>query len=66
MVDEIVAELNRLDARADTADRRRAIEERAGLPAPVFVERLERVRTAEREIREIKRVLIESNLRLVI
>ena len=66
VVDEIVAELNRLEARADTPEGRREIEERAGLPPAVFRERLAQVRAAEREIREIKRVLIESNLRLVV
>jgi RNA polymerase sigma factor (sigma-70 family) len=66
VVDEIVAELNRLEARADTAAGRGEIEQRAGLPPAVFRERLERVRAAEREIRDIKRVLIESNLRLVV
>jgi len=66
VVDEIVAELNQLGARADTPDGRRAVEERAGLPPAVFRERLERVRAAELEIRESKRVLIESNLRLVV
>jgi RNA polymerase primary sigma factor len=66
VVDEIVAELNRLDAAADRAEERREIEERTGLPPAVLRERLERVRAAEREIREMKRVLIESNLRLVV
>jgi RNA polymerase primary sigma factor len=66
VVEEIVAELNRLDARAGTSDGRRQIEERAGLPPAAFRQRLERVRAAESEIREIKRVLIESNLRLVV
>jgi RNA polymerase primary sigma factor len=66
VVDEIVAELNRLDADPDSAEARHAIQERAGLPPAAFRQRLERVRAAEREIREIKRVLIESNLRLVV
>jgi len=66
VVDEIVAELNRLGARADTDEGGREIEQRVGLPPAVFRERFERVRAAERAIREIKRVLIESNLRLVV
>jgi RNA polymerase sigma factor (sigma-70 family) len=66
VVDEVVAELNRLDGRADGAEARREIEQRTGLPPAVFRERLARVRAAEHEIREIKRVLIESNLRLVV
>jgi RNA polymerase sigma factor (sigma-70 family) len=66
VVDEIVTELNRLDTRADTAEGPREIEERTGLPPAALRERLERVRAAEREIRELKRVLIESNLRLVV
>jgi RNA polymerase primary sigma factor len=66
VVDEIVAELNRLDAQPDSGAARREIEERAGLPPAVFRQRLERVRAAERAIREVKRVLIESNLRLVV
>jgi RNA polymerase sigma factor (sigma-70 family) len=66
VIDEILAELNRLDARADTADGRREVEERVGLPPAAFRQRLAQVREAERAIRDIKRVLIESNLRLVV
>jgi RNA polymerase sigma factor (sigma-70 family) len=66
VIDEIFAELSRLDAREDSPDARAEIERRVGLPRETFHERLERVRTAERTIREIKRVLIESNLRLVV
>jgi RNA polymerase primary sigma factor len=66
VIDEIVAELTRLDARDDTPEARRDIERRTGVPRRVFHARMERVLAADRVVRDAKRVLIESNLRLVV
>jgi RNA polymerase sigma factor (sigma-70 family) len=63
VVDEIVSELTRLDASNQTD---REIERSVGLPREVFHERMGRVYAAERAMRDVKRVLIESNLRLVV
>src|SRR5207249_169475 len=43
-----------------------AIEKRTGLPLDTFRERFRAIAAVEAELRNIKRVLIESNLRLVI
>jgi len=76
VIDDIVAALERLDlefdavapsrpgAAADAA--RRTVETRAGLPVPVWRERLARVREKEHAILDAKRQLLEANLRLVV
>jgi RNA polymerase sigma factor (sigma-70 family) len=67
VVDEIVAELSRLDKEAqDRGTNPADLERRVGLPAHVFHERYRRVETAERELHNAKQVLIEANLRLVV
>ncbi len=76
LIEEIRAELERLAAerqaleeRAPDAERDEAIaalDERVGLPWPVFRERLEHVRQREHELNDAKRLLLESNLRLVV
>jgi RNA polymerase sigma factor (sigma-70 family) len=66
VIDEIVTRLTRLDALPDGPEADAKIQRCAGLPRPLFHQRMEAVYTAERAIRELKRVLIESNLRLVI
>jgi RNA polymerase sigma factor (sigma-70 family) len=66
VVDEIVAELKRLDEQAAGSDAVDAIESRVGLPVDEFRDRFRRVTAAERDLMEIKRQLIEANLRLVV
>src|SRR5690606_18243330 len=76
LVEEVRAELERLasrrrelEARPDGPERdaeTAELDERVGLPWPVFRERLERIRELEQELIEAKRLLLESNLRLVV
>jgi RNA polymerase primary sigma factor len=67
VIDEISAELKTI---ADGADpdggKADEIERRIHLPDDVFRERYARVQSAERELRDAKQLLIESNLRLVV
>ena len=75
LVDETVAELRQLDhefrnlehvARAERAERCKALEERVGLPRVEFRRRFTRIESAEEIVREAKRELMEANLRLVV
>jgi len=66
VIEEIVAELERLSALTGVQSERARLEERVGLPRDVFCDRFQRVKAAERAYNEVKRLLIESNLRLVI
>jgi RNA polymerase primary sigma factor len=68
VVDEIVAALRRLsvDAESGNPGAVAAIEKRTGLTIDTFRERFGVVAAAEAELQHIKRLLIESNLRLVI
>ena len=66
VIDEIVAELGRLNALDDSEASRAEILARTELPADVFRQRFQRVRAAERAMHEVKRALIEANLRLVV
>jgi RNA polymerase primary sigma factor len=76
LVDEIVAELRRIDEECGSlkalpqgSERnvaRRALEARAGMPMRVFQTRYTVVREREEAMREAKRQLLESNLRLVV
>jgi len=66
VVDEIVAELGRLDQQAAATADVAAIEARIGLPVDEFRDRFRRVAAAEHDLLEIKRQLIEANLRLVV
>jgi RNA polymerase primary sigma factor len=76
LVDEIVAELRRIDEECGTlkgmapgAERnaaRRALEARAGMSMRTFQSRYAAVREREEAMREAKRQLLESNLRLVV
>ena len=75
LVDETVAELRRMDRefaslealpRAERADKCRALEIQVGIPRAEFRRRLARVDAAEDIVREAKRELMESNLRLVV
>jgi RNA polymerase primary sigma factor len=72
VLDDLVAELRRVDAAFDRAGARttdaarRALEEQVGLPRQAFRQRYARVRTREDALTEAKRQLIEPNLRLVV
>lgn len=76
LVDEIVAELRqvadgfeRVKAMAPGSARnaaKRALEQRAGISMTRFLKRFEVVREREEIMREAKRQLLESNLRLVV
>jgi RNA polymerase primary sigma factor len=75
LVDETVAELRHVDQefrqleelpRADRAARCAALEGRIGIPRAEFRRRLARIEAAEEVVREAKRELMESNLRLVV
>jgi RNA polymerase primary sigma factor len=75
LVDDIVAELRRIDQefraldalpRGERAERCHEIEARVGMPRADFRRRLSRVEGAEDVVREAKRELMEANLRLVV
>lgn len=66
VIDEIIAELSRLDASPRSAATDEQVERRTGLPRDVFRERMKRVQVAEDTIHELKRRFIEANLRLVV
>ncbi len=76
LVDEVVAELRRIEeecvrigARAAGPERtaaRRALEARAGMSMRAFQSRYREVREREEIMRDAKRQLLESNLRLVV
>jgi len=75
LIDDVVIELQQIDnefsrleelPRGERAERRRALEARAGLPKADFRRRFARVKAAEDVVREEKRQLMEANLRLVV
>jgi RNA polymerase primary sigma factor len=76
LVDEIVAELRRIDEECATLKNmpqgperntaRKALEARAGMSMRAFQARYTIVREREESMREAKRQLLESNLRLVV
>jgi RNA polymerase sigma factor (sigma-70 family) len=66
VVDEIVAELSRLNEQSAQEVDKTAIESRVGLTVDAFRERFQAVAAANRELHDVKRVLIEANLRLVV
>jgi RNA polymerase sigma factor (sigma-70 family) len=67
VIDEIVARLHRLAEQSDTGEVSASeVRRRTALPVKVFRERFRAVVAAERDLQEVKRVLIESNLRLVV
>jgi RNA polymerase primary sigma factor len=76
VIDDIVAELRRIDgeferlAREDAGEHRdrarRALETQVGVSRRVFRQRFARVREREEAVTEAKRELIEPNLRLVV
>jgi RNA polymerase sigma factor (sigma-70 family) len=76
LIEEIVSELRHVDEQFDALKRkplgpertaaRKAIEARAGLPQRSFQSRFAEVREREEIMRDAKRLLLESNLRLVV
>ncbi len=76
VIDEIVAELTRLHEQLEricgerpggTRDAaRRGIETQVGVCTPLFRQRFRIVQDRERDLRDLKRQLIEANLRLVV
>jgi RNA polymerase primary sigma factor len=67
LIDEILAKLHRIAEQSDRGELSAAeVQERTGLPLDLFRERFRAVVAAERELQEVKRMLIESNLRLVV
>jgi RNA polymerase sigma factor (sigma-70 family) len=68
VVDDLVVELERLGEQLTTAagETRRTLEARLGLSAATFRARLSAIREQDRLVREIKRRMIEANLRLVV
>ena len=75
LIDDVAVELREINRefqsteslpRGDRAERQRELEARAGLPRAEFHRRFARVEGAEDVVREAKRELMESNLRLVV
>jgi len=67
VIDEIVAKLRKMNEAIDSGQLSPVeVRKRTALPLDVFRERYRAVLAAERDLLEVKRVLIESNLRLVV
>jgi RNA polymerase sigma factor (sigma-70 family) len=76
VIDEMLTKLRDFVARLDAAERdpdpaaattlHREIETRTELSVPAFRERAARVRVLEQQLHDLKKVLIEANLRLVV
>jgi RNA polymerase sigma factor (sigma-70 family) len=67
VIDEIVGRLGKVKTLAgNDAEGRRQFERTTGLPPSLFAERVARVQAADAVLRNAKRHLIESNLRLVV
>jgi RNA polymerase sigma factor (sigma-70 family) len=76
VVDDVVAELRKVDQQFETLERTvpgvertqnvRALEARAGLPRQTFRKRWGRVRETEQALLDAKHQLVEPNLRLVV
>src|SRR6185312_12252406 len=67
VIDEIVAKLRKMNEAIDSGQLSPVeVRKRTALPLDVFRERYRAVVSAERDLLEVKRVLIESNLRLVV
>jgi RNA polymerase primary sigma factor len=66
VIEEIVAEMERLSLLTGVESEFARVEERVGLPRDVFCDRFLVVKKAERAYNDVKRLLIESNLRLVV
>jgi RNA polymerase sigma factor (sigma-70 family) len=67
VIDEIVATLRTMNEQIESGQLSPAeVRKRTALPFEVFRERYDAVIAAERDLQEVKRLLIESNLRLVV
>jgi RNA polymerase sigma factor (sigma-70 family) len=75
VIDELLTKLRELEARLDAPERppateaeavRREVEKRTHLPTAIFRERMRQVHALEQQLRDVKRILIEANLRLVV
>jgi RNA polymerase sigma factor (sigma-70 family) len=67
VIDEIVAKLRAMNEAIDSGQLSAAdVRKRTALPLEVFRERYRALVAAERDLQEVKRVLIEANLRLVV
>jgi RNA polymerase sigma factor (sigma-70 family) len=67
VLDEIAVKLHGLEAQLDAgAISAVEVKKRTALPEEVFRERMRRVASAERDLQQIKQIMIESNLRLVV
>ena len=67
MIDEIVAKLRAMNEAIESGQLSPAdVRTRTALPLEVFRERYRALVAAQRDLQEVKRVLIEANLRLVI
>ena len=67
VLDEITAKLHAVAAHVDSGELAAIeVKKRTALPVDVFLDRFRALVDAERELQEVKRVLIESNLRLVV
>src|SRR4029079_19089726 len=65
-IDEIVAKLRKMNEAIDSGELSLVeVRKRTALPLDVFRERYRAVLAAERDLLEVKRVLIESSLRVV-
>ena len=60
------AQLQALQAAPHTGRERRALEARIGLSPTEFQQRLAEIRVQDEQLREVKRLMIEANLRLVV
>jgi RNA polymerase sigma factor (sigma-70 family) len=76
VIDELLTKLREFETRLDAAERdpnpaqaealHREIQTRTELTIPEFRTRVQRVHQHEQQVRDLKRVLIEANLRLVV
>jgi RNA polymerase primary sigma factor len=76
LIDDVVAELGRVNAEFEAVGRQNrsaeraqalaALEARAGLPRKAFQQRFDQVRAKQEALIESKRELLEANLRLVV
>jgi RNA polymerase sigma factor (sigma-70 family) len=67
VIDEIVAKLHRIAEQSDAGELSPTeVKEKTGLPLDTFRERFREVVAAERQLQDVERILIESNLRLVV
>jgi RNA polymerase primary sigma factor len=67
VIDEIVGKLHAIAEQSERGEiSAREVQKRTGIPLEVFRERFRDLVAGERGLQEVKRILIESNLRLVV